>query len=221
MTLFSPANWQLIHEQSLTDVVTRISAPYSGNSLFVKASLLGAPETWTKAGEVFQIVDIPSIGEWTPNKRYELLWLNQLTLINPVKLDDYGGFKLKIERAKWVNPLTVQIYQSIDSMQIFVEPGQVVIPSADATASAATVVAAATTSTQLLAVNANRKYATIMNTSATADLFLDTDGAVSLVSYAYKIPRGGSNSIQIDNWKGVVHGIWSAANGAAEIRDYT
>ncbi len=221
MSLFSPDNWQLIHEQALTDAVTRISTSYNGNSLFVKASLSGAPDTWTKAGEIFQIVDLSLLGEWTPNKKYELLWLNQLTLVNPVKLDDYSSFRLKIERAKWVNPLTIQIYQSIDTMQIFVDPNSVPAPSGGATAVTATTIGAATTSTQLLPANANRKFATIMNTSATADIFVDTDGAVSTLSFAYKIPRGGSNSIQIENWKGAVHAVWSAANGAAEVREYS
>lgn len=221
MTLFSPANWQLISNQDLTDVVVKIGANYNGNSLFVLPKLDGAPATWTKAGEIWQLVDVPGVGEWAVNRKYELLWLNQLTLINPVKLDDYSGFKLKIERAKWVNPLTIQIYQSIDPMQIFVEPGQINIPNEDATTSTASTVVAATTSTQLLAANPNRKYANIVNTSATADLFIDTDGAVSTVSYSQKIPKGGSNWIEVRNWKGTVHGVWTAANGAAEIRDYT
>lgn len=220
MTFFSPTNWELIHEQSLTDIVTKVVGSFNGNPLLVKTMLVEAPATWTKAAEVTQAVDLSPLGEWTPDKKYEILWLNQLTLIKPLKLDTYDGFRLKIERVRWINLLDIQIYQSLENMpQIYNEPATSLAASAISSAT----VAASTTSISLIAANASRKWIKIINTSATADLYIDYDGAASLLDYAEKIPRGGNNAIVIsgEEWRGAIAGIWSTANGAAMIREAT
>jgi hypothetical protein len=70
----------------------------------------------------------------------------------------------------------------------------------------------------LIAANPSRKALTIQNVS-TAILYLDFDGNVSTTSYAVRLVAGANYEAPI-NFTGAVHGIWAAANGSAEIREY-
>lgn len=82
-----------------------------------------------------------------------------------------------------------------------------------------TSVAAAVTSTTLLAANLLRKQAVFMNDS-TANLFLDlAGGTASTASYSVKVPAGGYYEIPWPVYTGLVTGIWDAAAGSAQITE--
>jgi hypothetical protein len=89
-------------------------------------------------------------------------------------------------------------------------------PGADSVS--ATTVPSSTTAAQLIAANPNRKMLTIQNVS-TATLFIDLDGAVTNTSYYTRLLGNAYYEFPI-NYRGAVHGVWSGANGNAEIREY-
>lgn len=78
---------------------------------------------------------------------------------------------------------------------------------------------AATSSTTVLAANANRKGATIYNDS-TAVLYLAlADTTASTTVYSVQIPAGGYFEVP-NRYAGKIVGIWSAANGAARVTEH-
>ncbi len=81
-------------------------------------------------------------------------------------------------------------------------------------------VAAAVTNTTLLAANANRVGAVIYNTS-TSWLFIKLGtGANTTNSFTGKVPPEGYYEVPF-KWKGQIDGIWTAANGAAQVTELT
>jgi hypothetical protein len=89
-------------------------------------------------------------------------------------------------------------------------------PGADSVVN--TTVPASTTAGVLIAANPNRKMLSIQNIS-TATLYIDFDGAVTNTSYLTRLLANGYYEVPI-NYRGAVHGVWSAVNGNAEIREY-
>jgi hypothetical protein len=81
-----------------------------------------------------------------------------------------------------------------------------------------TTVPATTTAVQLVAANPNRKALSIQNAS-TAVLFIDFDGTVSTTSFQARLASQANFEPPV-NYTGAIHGVWSAVNGAAEIREY-
>ena len=81
-----------------------------------------------------------------------------------------------------------------------------------------TSVAAAITSTQLLAANTNRKSLTIYNNSL-ATLYVGFGATVSPTTFALKV---GSNTLweEPTDYDGPVFGVWSFANGNALITEF-
>jgi hypothetical protein len=87
--------------------------------------------------------------------------------------------------------------------------------SASVTSSA---IEASITSVELLAANADRKGFSIVNNS-TAILYIDLDSSASTTSYTVALGQGDLYECPI-NYVGVVSGIWSAANGNAQVREF-
>lgn len=79
-------------------------------------------------------------------------------------------------------------------------------------------VPSSTTAVVLVAANPNRKSLSIQN-AGTATLFIDFDGSVTATSYQARLASQAYFEPPT-NYTGAVHGIWSAVNGAAEIREY-
>lgn len=98
-------------------------------------------------------------------------------------------------------------------------PVSVTVSPSIATTSTPSAVNASATSVTILALNSNRKGATIWNNS-TADLYIDFDSAASTSDFAVKLSAGGYFELPFD-YTGVISGIWSAANGAALVRELT
>lgn len=96
---------------------------------------------------------------------------------------------------------------------------------AKATTGTATQVAASASSTTVLASNAGRRSAIIVNDStATLYLLCHTGGTASSSVYTVALPPKGTvgASFVIDNgYSGDVIGIWSAANGNAVVTEFS
>jgi hypothetical protein len=75
----------------------------------------------------------------------------------------------------------------------------------------------------LLAANANRKKLIIANNS-NQDLYIDFDATASVADHSIKIPKvtnsGFIATYELEQYTGVVSGIWAAAGtGAALVRE--
>jgi len=84
---------------------------------------------------------------------------------------------------------------------------------------ALTQVTGSTSSVTILAANTNRKEALIFNNS-TANLYLAFTGTASLTAFTVKMAAGASYVLPTPLYKGVVSGIWDAANGTAQVTEY-
>jgi len=74
-------------------------------------------------------------------------------------------------------------------------------------------------SVTILAANANRKEALIFNNS-TANLFLAFTGTASATAFTVKLAAGTAYALPAPLYKGVIAGIWDAANGTAQVTEY-
>ena len=82
---------------------------------------------------------------------------------------------------------------------------------------AVTRVTSVATSTTLLTANAARRLATIFNES-TSVLFVKFGATASDTSYTVQVPAGGYYEVP-GYYSGIIDGIWSTANGAAQITE--
>lgn len=85
-------------------------------------------------------------------------------------------------------------------------------------------VSGSASSVTILAANTSRKSVTIVNDS-TAILYLDrTGGTASSTSYTDFLPGtvgGVPTQITINDFTGLITGIWASATGAARVSEYT
>ncbi len=93
-----------------------------------------------------------------------------------------------------------------------------VVQDSNSTA-ALTQVASSITSVTVLAANANRKEALIFNNS-TANLFLAFTGTAATTAFTVKLAAGTAYALPTPLYKGVISGIWDAANGTAQVTEY-
>jgi hypothetical protein len=91
--------------------------------------------------------------------------------------------------------------------------------SSASTSSLSNVVASAS-STAILASNASRKGATLVNDS-TATLYLKYGATASTTSYSYQVPPGGTWEMATPPYTGAIDGIWSSATGNARVTELT
>jgi hypothetical protein len=97
------------------------------------------------------------------------------------------------------------------------------IPSTTASTAASFTIPISATSVSLRAANSNRKKLVIAN-NTNQDLYIDLDATVSIADHCIKIPKvttsGFIATYELDNYTGVVSGIWAATGtGAALIRE--
>lgn len=88
--------------------------------------------------------------------------------------------------------------------------------SSTATSAAITSVASSASSVQLLASNTNRVEAVITNDS-TAILYIKFGTAATTSSYTISLNSG--ESLVVDKYNGIIHGVWASANGNARITE--
>lgn len=118
---------------------------------------------------------------------------------------------------EWVPPVSAAASSGGGGVAIVeIEPSTVGTPSD---------VAAAAADTLLLAANANRKGAVIVNDSATATLYVQLGAAASLTTYTAALsPIAGTIPGMYEvpfNFTGEIRGIWTAAVGNARITELT
>ncbi len=82
-------------------------------------------------------------------------------------------------------------------------------------------VASSATNVAILAANANRRGAIIVNDS-TSILYLKFGATASTTSYSVKLNAGETYKIDAQLlYTGLIHGIWSSANGNAYVTELT
>lgn len=84
--------------------------------------------------------------------------------------------------------------------------------------SALSSVAATTSNVELLAANADRKEAVIVN-DGLQNLFIKYGAVATQSSYTFKL--GSGETLIVDNYTGKIDGIWNIANGDAVITEMT
>lgn len=176
--------------------------------------------TWNSAGFFYSYLDIPAIGLIRVDERFNVS-LKEPSLLAPSIFKP--SYSLKFFKVDWIPSLTLTIYE--DSMPINFEPAAPVvnIPTPFASAATSTTVPVSATSVSLLAASPNRKQLIIANNS-NQDLYVDLDGTASIADHCIKIPKvtpgGFIASYELENYTGVVSGIWAATGtGAALIRE--
>lgn len=84
---------------------------------------------------------------------------------------------------------------------------------------ALTQVASSASSVTILATNTARKQALIFNNS-TANLYLAFTGTASTTAFTVKLATNTAYVLPTPLYKGVISGIWDAANGSAQVTEY-
>jgi hypothetical protein len=88
--------------------------------------------------------------------------------------------------------------------------------------STVTNVAAAVTSTTLLAANTSRKGASFYSVAGSATLFIKLgSGATTTTSFTVSIAPGGFYELTLPSYDGIITGIWSAATGSVNVTELT
>lgn len=93
-----------------------------------------------------------------------------------------------------------------------------VVQDSNSTA-ALTQVTGVTSSVTILAANTARKEALIFNNS-TANLFVAFTGTAATTAFTVKLAADASYVLPSPLYKGIISGIWDAANGTAQITEY-
>lgn len=88
-----------------------------------------------------------------------------------------------------------------------------------ATSASLTNVSSSATNVTLIASNASRKMATIVNDS-TATLYVKFGATATTTSYTYKMFPGATLELPIPVYTGIIDGIWDSANGAARTTEW-
>jgi hypothetical protein len=176
--------------------------------------------TWNSAGFFHSYLDIPVVGLVRTEDKFNVSLKEPALFVPQVFKPSYT---LKFFKVDWIPSLTLTIYE--DSMPINFEPAAPVInvPNPFASATTSTTVPISATSVAFLAANTNRKKLVVAN-NTNQDLYIDLDATASIADHAIKIPKisasGFIANYELENYTGVVSGIWAAAGtGAALIRE--
>jgi hypothetical protein len=121
------------------------------------------------------------------------------------------GFEIKSPRYEPPS-LTLQI--EVNTMPFSSDPG-----SQSSNAGTTTTVAASITSVSLLTANSSRKGLTVYNNSALATLYVGFGATASTTNFAVKIAPNTTWECPQD-YDGPLSGIWSVANGGAQVTEF-
>ena len=212
--------WDLVGSWSITDFNTLIPINFTSRLVIKISDIAGYRPTWNWAGFFYQYLELDPVGlVRLPDKIYVPI-LDPL-LFTPQTFQP--SYQLKFYNADWISSLTLTIYE--DSMPLNFEPSPAVvnIPTLFASATTSTTVPISTTSISFLAASPNRKKLIIANNS-NQDLFIDFDATASIADHCVKIPKVAASGFiatyELENYTGVVSGIWQATGtGAALIRE--
>jgi hypothetical protein len=97
--------------------------------------------------------------------------------------------------------------------------GSLQVETNPATTAVKTNVTSVTTSTTILAANANRRGAIVFNDSTSVLYISYGTSTTSTTSFSVKVAAGAVYLLDVPLWNGAMTGIWSAAQGAARVTD--
>jgi hypothetical protein len=210
-------SWNQVGEYEVTDIETTLPTSFTSR-LAIKASNVALLKpSWKWAGYFVQYLEIPDFGLTRIDQKNNLS-TREPTLFIPGVFNP--SYRLRFFKADWISSLTLTIYE--DSMPLSFEP-VVNIPSVVASTAASFTIPISATSVSLLAANSSRKKLVIAN-NTNQDLYIDFDATASIADHCIKIPKvtasGFIASYELENYTGVVSGIWAATGtGAALIRE--
>lgn len=212
--------WKNKGTWNITKPETLIASRFTSRVVIKISQIADLKPTWKWAGAFYQCINIPVLGLARSDKKVDIP-TTDLLLFNPSRFDSF--YALKFIKADWIPSLTLTIYE--DSMPINFEPAAPVVnvPSLFASVANSTTIPTSATSVSFLPANTSRKKMVIANNS-NQDLYIDLDATASVADHAIKIPKVSASgfiaSYELENYTGVVSGIWAAAgSGAALIRE--
>lgn len=134
-----------------------------------------------------------------------------------VNLVEVGGAAIALGQAAMAAALPVVI--ASDQSAVPVSGTLTVIEEGSATATLANVAASASSVT-LLAANADRKQAVIVNDSSDAVLYVKYGVTASATSYTFQVQPTQTLILPLPIYTGRIDGIWDSASGAARVTEY-
>lgn len=205
----------------ITKKETNISISFKSQIIIQASNILDLKPTWYWAGYFIQCLNIPPIGLVRIEEKINVPTKESSLFIPKIFKPNY---QLKFYKADWIDSLRLTIFE--DSMTLNYSPDAPVVnvPSLNASAIVATTIPNSATSVAFLPVNANRKQLIISNNS-NQDLYIDFDASASIADHSIKIPKitpgGFIANYELNNYTGLVSGIWAATGtGAALIREF-
>lgn len=209
--------WDEIGSYLITQKETVIEADFTSR-LAIKTDQYPLLKTsWNWAGYLNQYLTIPDLGLVRVEEKINLPTRETILFVPKYYEPSY---QLKLFKADWIPSFTLTIYE--DSMPLN-SYSEVNIPNPNASTTNSTAIPISATSVAFLPVNANRKKLIIANNS-NQSLYIDFDATAAAADHTIKIPgisAGGQIfTYELDNYTGVVSGIWAAAGtGAALVKE--
>jgi hypothetical protein len=202
---------------SISKSETLIPFGFKSRLIFKVTNISGLKDTWFYAGYFYQYLKVEPLDLVRIDHKINMP-IREPIFFTPQKFEN--SYQLKFNLADWIKSLTLTIYEN--SMPLNFEP-IVNVPSTVASSAVSSTVPISATSVSFLAVNANRKKLMIAN-NCNQDLYLDLDATASIADHAIKIPKitpgGFIATYELDQYTGVVSGIWAAnGTGAALVRE--
>jgi hypothetical protein len=176
--------------------------------------------TWFWAGHLIQCLTISPIGLVRLEDQINVS-IRDSSLFRPQIFEP--NYQLKFYKADWIDSLKLTLFEDSMPLNFSPEPPVIDVPSQFASQTLSTTIPITATSTAFLAARVNRKKLIISNNS-NQDLFVDFDATASIADHTIKIPKvtpgGFIATYELDQYTGVVSGIWAAAGtGAALVKE--
>jgi hypothetical protein len=213
-------SWNQVGEYEITSIDTLLPTSFTSRLAIKASDVTLLKPTWNWAGYFIQYLEIPDFGLAQIDKKNNLS-IRDTSLFIPTVFEP--SYQLKFVKADWIPSLTLTIYE--DSMPIYNASDTVVFPNNKYANSTATAVPPATTSTALLAANANRKGVVVANN--TNQLMVIERGATATlaaasITLAPKTAGGLVSVWEDDDYTGAISAIAAAAaTGAWNVREFT
>jgi preprotein translocase subunit Sec61beta len=213
MTWINKGTWLINKDE------TSLNKAFKSQVIAKVTNISNIKPTWKWAGYFNQTLNIPPIGVVRVEEKINVS-TTEATLFIPKLFKP--NYQLKFYKADWIERLTLTIYEN--SMGTFNAQDNLIFPNNRATSSVANAIPPATTSTQLLAANANRKSA-IFGNATDKQMIIEKAATASVAAAVIKLaPMTAAGLIsyhEFDDYTGVVTAIApSAAVGAWNVREF-
>jgi hypothetical protein len=212
--------WNEIGEWVISTPEVLIPVSFTSRLAIKATEISNLRPTWDWSGFFYQYLELDPVGQVRIDKKINVP-TREAVLFTPESFQP--SYSLKFIKASWIPSLTLTIYE--DSMPINFEPAAPVVnvPNPFASVALTATIPISATSVPFLGTNANRKKLVIANNS-NQDLYIDLDATASVADHCIKIPKVSASgfiaSYELENYTGLVSGIWGAAgSGAALIRE--